>query len=80
LSWLATFVPQNGVVPMRVADVDGVKIAGVLFDAGTTNSPVLLEVGPNGSSADHAANPTSLHDMFFRIGGGRSPARRARAC
>ena len=62
-------MPQNGVVPMRVADVDGVKIAGVLFDAGTTNSPVLLEVGPNGSSADHAANPTSLHDMFFRIGG-----------
>jgi hypothetical protein len=66
---LATFVPQNGVVPMRVADVDGVKVAGILFDAGTTNSPVLMEVGPNGSSADHAANPTSLHDVFFRIGG-----------
>jgi hypothetical protein len=66
---LATFVPQNGVVPMRVADVDGVKVAGILFDAGTTNSPVLMEVGPAGSSADHAANPTSLHDVFFRIGG-----------
>ncbi|BBH68390.1 hypothetical protein ACTI_50750 [Actinoplanes sp. OR16] len=66
---LATFVPQNGVVPMRVADVDGVKVAGIMFDAGTTNSPVLMEVGPDGSSADHAANPTSLHDVFFRIGG-----------
>ncbi|MFC7534187.1 ricin-type beta-trefoil lectin domain protein [Actinoplanes sp. GCM10030250] len=66
---LATFVPQNGVVAMRVADVDGVKVAGVLFDAGTTNSPVLMEVGPNGSATDHAANPTSLHDVFFRIGG-----------
>ncbi|UWP87420.1 ricin-type beta-trefoil lectin domain protein [Dactylosporangium fulvum] len=66
---LATFVPQNGIVAMRVADVDGVKVAGILFDAGTTNSPVLMEVGPNGSSASHAANPTSLHDVFFRIGG-----------
>ncbi len=54
---------------MTVADVDGVKVAGIMFDAGTTNSPVLMEVGPAGSSADHAANPTSLHDVFFRIGG-----------
>jgi len=66
---LATLVPDNGVTAMTVADVDGVKVAGLLFDAGTTNSPVLMEVGPTGSSANHAANPTSLHDVFFRIGG-----------
>ncbi|GAA4251748.1 RICIN domain-containing protein [Dactylosporangium darangshiense] len=66
---LATIVPDNGVTAMTVADVDGVKIAGVLFDAGTTNSSVLMEVGPSGSSADHSANPTSLHDVFFRVGG-----------
>ncbi|MGO4780425.1 coagulation factor 5/8 type domain-containing protein, partial [Lysobacter sp. 2RAB21] len=66
---LATLVADNGVNAMNVADVDGVKIAGILFDAGVTNSQVLLEVGPNGSSAGHAANPTSLHDVFFRIGG-----------
>jgi hypothetical protein len=66
---LATIVPDNGVTAMSVADVDGVKAAGILFDAGTTNSQVLMEVGPSGSSADHAANPTSLHDVFFRIGG-----------
>ena len=54
---------------MTVADVDGVKIAGLLFDAGPTNSPVLLQVGPAGSSASHAANPTSIQDVFFRIGG-----------
>ena len=29
----ATLIPDNGVVPMTVADVDGVKIAGLLFDA-----------------------------------------------
>ncbi|MDG6104057.1 ricin-type beta-trefoil lectin domain protein [Dactylosporangium aurantiacum] len=66
---LATIVPQNGVTAMTVADVDGVKVAGILFDAGTTNSQVLMEVGPSGSAADHSANPTSLHDVFFRIGG-----------
>ncbi|MFI7600127.1 ricin-type beta-trefoil lectin domain protein [Actinoplanes sp. NPDC049681] len=66
---LATFVPDNGAVAMTVADVDGVRVAGLLFDAGTTNSPVLMEVGPNGSAADHSANPTVLSDVFFRIGG-----------
>jgi len=66
---LATFVPQNGIAAMTVADVDGVRVAGVLFDAGTTNSSVLMEVGPNGSAADHSANPTVLSDVFFRIGG-----------
>ncbi|MFJ3496677.1 RICIN domain-containing protein [Streptomyces sp. NPDC086091] len=66
---LATFVPDNGVTAMTVADVDGVKVAGILFDAGTTNSPTLMEVGPAGSSASHAANPTSLHDVYFRVGG-----------
>nr|BFE72216.1 hypothetical protein GCM10020092_055170 [Actinoplanes digitatis] len=66
---LATFVPQNGIAAMTVADVDGVRVAGLLFDAGTTNSPVLMEVGPSGSSANHAANPTVLSDVFFRIGG-----------
>jgi F5/8 type C domain len=65
----ATLVPVNGVVPMTVSDVDGVKIAGLLFDAGTTNSPVLLQVGQNGASANHAANPTTIQDVFFRIGG-----------
>ncbi|MFF8572483.1 RICIN domain-containing protein [Streptomyces sp. NPDC015408] len=66
---LATFVPDNGVTAMTVADVDGVKMAGVLFDAGTTNSRTLVEVGPAGSAADHSANPTSLHDVYFRVGG-----------
>jgi hypothetical protein len=65
----ATIVPDNGVTPMQVADVDGVKIAGLLFDAGTTNSANLLVIGPAGASAGHAANPTTVQDVFFRIGG-----------
>ncbi|MFV2114065.1 discoidin domain-containing protein [Micromonospora sp. LOL_025] len=66
---LATVQADNGTVAMRVADVDGVKVAGLMFEAGQVNSPVLMEVGPPGSAASHAANPTSLHDVFFRIGG-----------
>ena len=65
----ATLRPDNGVIAMQVADVDGVKLAGLLFDAGTVSSPVLLQVGPTGSTASHAANPTSVHDVFARIGG-----------
>ncbi|MET8771249.1 RICIN domain-containing protein [Streptomyces sp. NPDC004658] len=66
---LATFVPDNGITALSVADVDGVKIAGLLFDAGTTSSKTLVEVGPAGSTASHAADPTSLHDVYFRVGG-----------
>jgi len=64
-----TIVPENGVTAMKVADVDGVQLVGLLFDAGSVNSEELLQVGPENSSADHSANPTTLHDIFFRVGG-----------
>ncbi|HEX7638294.1 MAG TPA: peptidase inhibitor family I36 protein [Burkholderiaceae bacterium] len=64
-----TLQPTAGNDAMDVADVDGVKIAGILFDAGTTNSAALLKVGPGTSSTSHAANPTTVQDVFFRIGG-----------
>jgi hypothetical protein len=64
-----TIVPDNGVDAMHVSDVDGVKLGGLLFDAGTVNSQNLLQVGPSGSTASHAGNPTSIQDVFFRIGG-----------
>jgi len=53
---------------MHVADVDGVTVAGILFETGSTVG-TLLQVGPSGSSASHAANPTLLADCFFRVGG-----------
>jgi hypothetical protein len=65
-----TIIPDGGVTAMSVADVNGVKLGGMLFDAGTTTSPVLLQVGPTGSSGtSHASDPTSVQDVFFRIGG-----------
>ncbi|MFF9270092.1 discoidin domain-containing protein [Streptomyces rochei] len=66
---LATIIPDNGVTAMKVADVDGVRLAGFLIDAGPVNSPTLLEIGPQGASADHAANPTTVQDVYIRIGG-----------
>jgi hypothetical protein len=70
LPWAsAALIVETGKPAVRVADVDGVKLAGFLVDAGAVNSPSLVEIGPAGSAADHAANPTSLHDVFFRVGG-----------
>jgi hypothetical protein len=65
----ATLKPIKGTAAMTVADVDGVTIAGLLFDAGETESPVLLEVGAEGSKARHVKSPTLLADVFFRVGG-----------
>ncbi|MDX6411994.1 MAG: hypothetical protein QOE91_1510 [Gaiellaceae bacterium] len=75
---MATLTAQNGVVSMTVADVKGVEIAGLIFDAGPVNSPVLLQVGTqhavNGEARQHndwsdPADPTAIQDVFFRIGG-----------
>ncbi len=66
---LATLHPDTGLPAMTVADVGGVVVAGVLFDAGSINSPVLLQAGAAGAAADHSASPTILQDLFFRIGG-----------
>jgi hypothetical protein len=65
----ATLKPVNGTAAMTTADADGIIIAGLLFDAGPVRSPVLLEVGPDGSKARHTKDPISLHDVFFRVGG-----------
>jgi hypothetical protein len=67
----ATLTAVNGAVPMTVADVEGVDIAGLMFDAGDTESPVLLRIGNRhgGGGCDDDATPTVLQDVFFRIGG-----------
>ncbi|MZD09731.1 coagulation factor 5/8 type domain-containing protein [Streptomyces sp. SID5785] len=65
----ATLIPDGGATAVQVGDVDGVRLAGFLVDAGTTNSETLIEIGPDGASADHAANPITVQDVFVRIGG-----------
>jgi len=64
-----TLRSDNGQPLIRTADVDGLSFSGLFLDAGAAESGVLMEVGPNGASANHAANPITLHDLFFRVGG-----------
>lgn len=66
---LATLTAQNGSVAVRVHDTEGVSLAGFMVDAGPTNSPVLMQVGPPDAVGGSAGNPTTLSDVFFRIGG-----------
>jgi hypothetical protein len=76
---MATLTAQNGAVAMTVADVPGVDIAGLTFDAGPVNSPTLLRIGTShGWGGDHDKrggheggdnDPTALQDVFFRVGG-----------
>ena len=65
----ATLIPTSGNVTMNVADVPGVNISGLIFDAGPVNSPALLQIGAAGSTANNASNPVSVDDVSFRIGG-----------
>ncbi len=65
----ATLVPDHGTAAMTIADVDGAAVGGLLLEAGRSESPTLLEVGPAGSKASHAADPTFLYDISCRAGG-----------
>ena len=53
---------------LRVSDVGGVNISGLLFDAGT-HSKSLMEVGTEKTSVSHAGDRIFLSDLFFRVGG-----------
>jgi len=64
-----TLVNDNGVNTMQVANVDGVRLKGLLFDAGTTQANTLLTIGTAGNTTGRAGNPVSIQDVFFRIGG-----------
>ena len=67
----ATLVPQHGGAAMIVLPNNGVKVTGLIIDAGPVNSPVLLSVGlpKPGSANAQSTNPDLVQDVFFRIGG-----------
>jgi hypothetical protein len=67
-----TLVSDSGDTAMEVANVAGVKLSGLLFDAGAVNSPALLQVGTGhhpGAQASDPNDPTMIQDVFFRVGG-----------
>jgi hypothetical protein len=67
-----TLQPVNGTPALELADVDGIKIAGILIEAGPTKSPTLLQIGDLGSNSSHATDPIFLWDIFCRAGGAQA--------
>ncbi|HEU4347739.1 MAG TPA: adenylyl cyclase [Actinoplanes sp.] len=66
----ATLTAVGGVTPLSVAGVPGVIVAGVTIDAGLTESRMLLQVGSRDEAGvSSPANPTTLSDVYFRVGG-----------
>jgi hypothetical protein len=63
----ATLVPQRGDAALIVVPSDGVKVSGLIIDAGPVNSPVLMSVGAPGLGS--ASDPDTIQDVFFRVGG-----------
>jgi hypothetical protein len=72
---LPSLRPTQGNAAIEVDNVPGVAVAGLTVDAGARNSSVLMRVGTGSrgpgqdAKASDAANPTTLSDVFFRIGG-----------
>jgi hypothetical protein len=64
---LATLVPQHGNAAVVVTPSRGVKLSGLIVDAGPVNSPVLVSVGLPGASG--SGDPDVVQDVYFRIGG-----------
>jgi hypothetical protein len=65
-----TLTAVRGATPIDIADVPGVIVAGVTVDAGLQESPVLLRVGKRGGHGHGSPrNPTTLSDVYFRVGG-----------
>lgn len=65
---MTTLISSGGQPIIEVGNVDGVRIAGLLLQAGPIKSETLLKVGTKGY-AGSAATPVVLNDIFARVGG-----------
>jgi len=65
----ASLAPTGTNSALTVADVQGVCIAGVLFEAGPAGCETLVRIGERGASAVHASSPITLADITCRAGG-----------
>jgi hypothetical protein len=67
-----TLQPVSGTPALVISDVDGIKVGGMLLEAGSSSSPTLLQVGEPGSHGFHAKDPLFLWDIFCRVGGAQA--------
>jgi hypothetical protein len=71
---LATLVAMNGTPAVKVGNVDGVRVCGVLLEAGPVTSDSLLEWGNSSESyPGDSSNPGSMNDLYTRAGGPKQP-------
>ena len=68
---MATITSATTGPSLQVGDVAGVDVAGLILDAGSKYSSSLLQIGskPHARVALPQYGPTSLQDVFFRVGG-----------
>lgn len=69
---LATLVAANSQAAITVGNVDGVRVAGLVLEAGAEAPEVLLDWGhgqQNERYPGSAKNPGMMHDVFARVGG-----------
>ncbi|KRF41315.1 hypothetical protein [Terrabacter sp. Soil810] len=67
---LASLTARGGAVPLVIGDVPGVVVGGLMVDAGPVSSPALVRVGSGrAATRSDAGNPTTLLDVFLRVGG-----------
>jgi hypothetical protein len=67
-----TLASVGGDIIMKVANVGGVNISGLIFDAGAVRSPTLLELAPRPSTVSHASDPVTVDDVTVRVGGAQA--------
>lgn len=80
---MATLISAAGNTLIEVGDVDGVRVAGLLLDAGPEETKQLIKWGQEAASdageknangrAKAGADPTNpgvMSDIFVRVGGG----------
>jgi len=70
---LPTLVAAEGVPAIRVGNVDGVRIAGILVEAGTGGKREALFEWGEGTYKGNPKAPGLMHDVFIRVGGTNDP-------
>ena len=65
---MTTLVATTGKPAIEVSDVEDVRIAGLILEAGHQRSEALLKWG-SGNRANSASQPGVISDVFARVGG-----------
>ena len=67
-----TLVAMNGTSAMIINGAEGVRVSGILFQAGPLTTGTLLYWGTN--DPGNPSNPGFLYDCFARVGGTNDPS------